>query len=61
MSLREFPVGAGIFDNPWLYVAGSLLNFYLSLYSLGASIERYNNEAWHEDSFKIFSRFPSIQ
>ncbi len=26
--------------------------------SLGASIERYNNEAWHEDCFKISDSNP---
>ncbi len=26
--------------------------------SLGASIERYNNEAWHEDSVKIIFKIP---
>ena len=26
--------------------------------SVGASIERYNNEAWHEDHFKIIFKIP---
>ncbi len=29
-----------------------------SYLSLGASIEKYNNEAWDEDNFKIIFKIP---
>ncbi len=42
-----------------IFIRGGQANMgHLWLVSLGATIERYNNEAWHEDCFEIIFKIP---